>query len=204
MKLMGEVEIFGQVRFATVELKEQKTKGVTFVGGHVNRYKAYGYEDGKIQFYGYYKDEAEAARAARDRRNYAKEKRRGSVHVERVTSTGVTFDGRARNWRIKMTIRGKRENLGRYPTYGHAVLVRDVVARRIGQQAIVVDYEMPLAFVNDPVARSYITDPVRTVTQEQIDEYQRRVTALNRTAGMVQAPPLDRLPPEMWRIIRPS
>lgn len=173
MRLIGEIEIFGKVRLATVELKDNKLRGVTKVG---RRYKAYGYEGGKIKFYGYYNDEATAGRAARERRNLAREAKHGQP-LGKDTSTGVTYSkGR---WRVQLSIGGHRVSLGRYGSYGHAVLVRDVVARRTGKPAVVNDYEMPLGLVSDVVARSYITDIIRTVTAAEIAEYERRVAILN-------------------------
>jgi hypothetical protein len=217
MKLIGEIEIFGRVRLATVEIKTRKGKGVTYVGDPINKYKAYGYDDGKMKFYGYYDKEADAEEAARLRRNLAREKRARDTRAtaRKEVGTGVTLVGNA--WRVQLSIGGQRVSLGRYATYGNAVLVRDVVARRSGRNALVADYEMPLALVNYPVARSYIRDRVDPATEAERAEYQRRVDALNRSVGVsdratATAPvtattatvPVAALPPETWRQKQPS
>lgn len=211
MKLVGQVEIFGMPLRATVEIidaPKSKGKGVTYIKA-MEKYKAYGYDAGKIQFYGYYDTEAEATEAARQRRNLAREKK-GKTERGATFSSGVTYDARANTWRIKMTIGGARVSLGRYATYGNAVLVRDVVARRSGGHVVVADYSMPLALVTDAVARSYITDRILPATADDLAEYQRRVDELNRTVtgapetSKPVAPPTATLPPETWRQKQPS
>lgn len=181
MKLIGQIEIFGALRIATVEINDtapkKRGKGVTFIE-RLNKYKAYGYDHGKPEFYGYYSEEAEAIEAARLRRNLSKERKKKPTRRTDV-GTGVTFISGPNVWRVQLTLQGKRASLGRYLTYGHAVLSRDVVARRCGKPVVVEDYEMPLGLVNEPVVRSYITDRIVPPTPEQIAEYQKRVDALN-------------------------
>lgn len=211
MKLIGEIDIFGAVRFATVEIKDRKGKGVTFIPGlgEKGKYKAYGYADGKIKYYGYYDTEREAEEAALLQRNLAREKKVKKVAKPRKDAgTGVTYVGSG--WRVQLSINGVRVSLGRYGTYGNAVLVRDVVARRTGRHVIVADYSMPLSLVTDAVARSYITDRILPPTADELAEYQRRVDELNRTVtGAAETvkpitPPSATLPPETWRQKQPS
>ncbi|WP_085044317.1 hypothetical protein [Ensifer aridi] len=218
MKLIGEIDIFGAVRFATVGIKDRKGKGVTYIPGlgEKGKYKAYGYADGKIKYYGYYDTEREAEEAALLQRNLAREKKlngKKAAKPRKDAGTGVTYVGSG--WRVQLSIGGVRVSLGRYGTYGNAVLVRDVVARRTGRHVIVEDYSMPLALVTDAVARSYITDRILPATPDELAEYQRRVDELNRSVGghtsaTVTVPQvatlatLATLPPEEWRQKQPS
>lgn len=181
MKLVGEIDIFGSVRFATAEIKEsRKGKGVTFID-RLNKYKAYGYENGKPKFYGYYDTENDAARAAAEKRNYNKEARTGRIKKTPGGEVvkGITFIAGPNVWRVQMPLQGRRVSLGRYASYGQAVLARDVVARRAGKTVTVEDYEMPLGLISDPVVKSYITDRIVMPSPGEIAEYQRRVDILN-------------------------
>jgi hypothetical protein len=212
MKLCGEIEIFGAVRIATVVLnddrRQRRGKGVTFIE-RIGKYKAYGYDESKPKFYGYYDDEAEAIEAATVRRNLARERKRPGArrNARPELGRGVTFIPGPDVWRVQLTLQGKRVSLGRYLTYGHAILARDVVARRCGKHVVVEDYEMPLGLVTETVVRSYITDRIFPPTPDEIAEYQRRVDALNGNINKPVAPPLDRLsalPPEIWRTQQPN
>lgn len=188
MKLIGEIEIFGAVRNATVEINyTRRGKGVTFIE-RLGKYKAYGYERGKPEFYGYYSDETEAIEAARLKRNLSKERKRKPARRQDA-GIGITFISGPDVWRVQLTLQGKRASLGRYLTYGHAVLARDVVARRCGKHVVVEDYEMPLGLINDAVVRSYITDRIVSPTADQVAEYQQRVDALNTNINSFAALP---------------
>lgn len=176
MRLSGFVEIYGMTFSATVTVAPARDGGATLVNG---RWKAQRFVNGKQEYFGYYDTQAEAKEASRLGRNIAREKRLKNRDHAREMATGVTFDTRSRMWRIKMVVAGQRVSMGRYATYGHATLVRDVVARRTGKHVVVADYSMPLFLVSDPVARSYITDRVLPPTPDELAEYQRRVTMLN-------------------------
>lgn len=171
MQLQGIIEIFGMKLSATVEVKEPRSLGVHFVKS-TGKYKAYGFENGKMKFYGYHDTKEQATEAARLRQNTAVK-----------MSEHVTYDAKGGSWKVRLRISGKLQSLGAYGTYGHAILVRDVVARRIGRAPIVPDYEMPLALVSNPIARSYIRERIDNVTPEQATEYERRVAALNASGG---------------------
>lgn len=181
MRLMGDIEINGTLYKAIMDIRNGASRtdnrgcGVTLVN---NRWKAQRTVDGKVRFFGYYDNRDDAVEAARTQTNLARNKR---VARAAVDGTGVTYDVRGKRWRVKLTVNGQRVSLGRYATRGHAVLVRDVVARRTGRTAIVDGYEMPLALVTDPVARSFIRDRIEPVTAADMAEYERRVNLCNVT-----------------------
>lgn len=182
MQLVGTIEIYGMTLSATIKVTPTKDKGASFVPS-LGKWRAQRYVGGKQRFYGYYETKAEALEAYRLKRNLKQEKRTPKRLGQNPSSfsTGVTFDTRARMWRIKMVVAGQRISIGRYASYGHATLVRDVVARRTGKPVVVADYSMPLGLVSDPVARSYITDRILPPTPDELAEYQRRVSILNCT-----------------------
>jgi hypothetical protein len=95
--------------------------------------------------------------------------------------------------------------LGEYPTKGAAILVRDVVARRSGGIPMIVDYEMPLSFVTNVIARSFILDIVPQATPADLAEYERRVAELSGIERLEAVkPPVLTLPAEVWRQQQPS
>lgn len=178
MQLTGTIEIYGMTLSATVTVTPTKDRGASFVPS-LGKWRAQRFVGGRQRFYGYYDTKAEALEAYRLKRNLKQEKRAPRADRQAASATGVTFDTRTRMWRIKMVVAGQRVSMGRYASYGHALLVRDVVARRTGKPVAVADYSMPLFLVSDPVARSYIHDRVLPPTPDELAEYQRRVTKIN-------------------------
>ncbi|TDW21055.1 AP2 domain-containing protein [Rhizobium azibense] len=198
---------------ATVDVEPlaPKRKGVSFcpnIGEH-GKYRAYYTVNGKNRHLGYYDTEAAALEAVRLKQNMTGKEgsdKNGVYLVQR---------GKAMLWRATYTPAvGHRLQLGEYGSRGAAILVRDVVARRCGGRVAVADYEMPLAIVSNPIARSYIRDPITQPTVQEIAEYERRVMELSGTeratvptvTELVQAGHLPKLtlPPEIWRVKQPS
>lgn len=167
MMLRGTIIIDGMELSATISVPHKITgRIVKYRNGKLRVYKN---ENGRQVHLGYYASEIDAQRAARAGRN--------------LTPAKPVNDGihkTARGYRVSLTLRrGHTVKLGEYATKGNALLVRDVVARRAGIAALVPDYEMPLAFVTNPVARSYITDIVRPATIEETTIFFIRVASLN-------------------------
>lgn len=199
MKLSGIIEINGIICHATMDIKEHgRARAYQAQNG---KWRAYKTINGIQKAFGSHDTKEQALKAARME---IKPTRRGKAAGD---ATGLYVRPETGMCRVVLTIGGIRVKLGEYATWGHAVLVRDVVARRAGLVAHVVDYEMPLALVNNPVARSYIRDTVPTPTPDELARYTARVDELNRSRGVVTppaAPRLDMLPAEMWRIKQPS
>lgn len=197
MILRGDIEIYGMVLSATVEITGcSRPRAYKLPGG---KWRAYKTINGIQRAFGSHDTKEQALNAARYERLPVKKKNNEALGIYK-RDNGMH--------RVLLTIgAGNRVRLGEYATRGHAVLVRDVVARRTGLSVHVLDYEMPLGLVTNAVARSYIRDLVPASTAADLVEYERRVAELN---GVERAPvvaPVSHaigLPPELWRVKQPS
>lgn len=203
MLLRGTMELCGMTFTATVDVEpiKPKRKYVSFcpnVGAN-GKWRAYKIVDGRNKHLGYYDTEGAALQAAAQRVNLAepiREARRGVYRVQRA---------KGHMWRATFVpSTGRALRLGDYATRGAAMLVRDVVARRCGGVPMVDGYEMPLAFVSNVVARSYIREAVPVPGPTEIAEYERRVAELSGIERAAPTAPTIGLPPELWRIAQPS
>jgi len=199
MILRGTIEIYGMKLSATMTIKEEsRPRAYKLPGG---KWRAYKTVNGIQKAFGTHDTKEKAILAARLERGPDKTK---------DVALGVYQKAENGTWRVMLTVsKGVRVRLGEYATFGHAVLVRDVVARRAGLKPHVPDYEMPLWMVSNAVARSYIRDVVPQPTEADRDEYQRRVDELNGVPSvrdMVKSGhlPALTLPPETWQIKQPS
>lgn len=179
MLLRGTIEIAGMLLTATVDVGavRPKRKYVSFCPniGTDGKWRAYKIENGRNKHLGYYDDEATALQAVAQGVNLASTVRDATKGVYRVQ--------RAKGFMWRSTYVpavGRALRLGDYATKGAAILVRDVVARRCGGVPVVVDYEMPLAFVSNAIARSYIREAVSAPGADEMAEYGRRVDELSR------------------------
>jgi hypothetical protein len=204
MLLKGIINIDGMSLSATINIEplKRRRKGVSFCPhiGKNGKWRAFHNVSGHTRHLGYYDTEEKALEAARLKRKLTttpNPNRDGVYPIKRAVGT---------MWRASIVPPvGRRLMLGEYATRGAAILVRDVVARRSGQTPTVVDYEMPLAFISNPIARSFIRDIVPTVTDADRIEYERRVMELSGHAGIVVEPPKPlALPDELWRTQQPS
>ncbi len=212
MLLSGTIEIAGMVLTATVDVEplKPKRKYVSFCPnvGENGKWRAYKVADGRNKHLGYYDNETDALQAVAQGVNLAstvRDARKGVYRIQR--SKGFM-------WRSTyVPAVGRALRLGDYATQGAAILVRDVVARRCGGVPLVVDYEMPLGFVSNAIARSYITEAVPVPGTDEIAEYGRRVDELSgvvregmSVTALVASGHLAALtiPPELWRVQQPS
>lgn len=171
MELRGIIEIYGMRLNATMRLEPYNDARAYITPA--GKWRAYKTINGKQHAFGTHDTQAQALEAAR----------LGVKPTTRQDATsGVHQRGENGMWRAMLTIGGVRVRLGEYATRGHALLVRDVVARRAGLPVIVADYEMPLGLVSHPVARSYIRDAVTAPTADELARYGARVDDLNRRA----------------------
>lgn len=176
MILVGTVEIFGMNLSARLEINDRKIiikpRAYKLSNGKWRGYKTV---DGKQFAFGTHDTKEQALTAARLEQRPARRKRINALGVYR----------RGRMWRVILTIQRRTVRLGEYATWGNAVLVRDVVARRCGMPVHVADYEMPLGLVTNAVARSYILDRVHEPTPSQVNEFLSRVNELNEAGAPV-------------------
>jgi hypothetical protein len=181
MILVGTVEIYGMNLSARMEINDKRIiirpRAYKLPSG---KWRAYKTVDGVQKAFGTHDTKEQALIAARLERKPASRKSGGALGVYRKASK--TENGM---WRVVLTIERRTVRLGEYATYGHAILVRDVVARRCGMRAHVMEYEMPLWLVSNPVARSYILDRVHEPTPSQVNEYLQRVNELNHSGAPV-------------------
>lgn len=171
LKLCGIMEIYGMKLSATLNIDDDnlysRARAYKLPNG---KWRAFRTVDGIQEAFGCHDTKVQALEAARLGIKPATRQQR--------TADGVYPRGNGM-WRVMLTIAGAKVRLGDYATRGHALLVRDVVARRAGLSAVVADYEMPLALVSHAVARSYIRDAVTPPTADELSAYERHVNDLN-------------------------
>lgn len=204
MILRGIINLQGLSLSATVRIEDnlsQRIKGISFCPniGEQGKWRAYHNVCGQTRHLGYYDTKEKAIEAARAKRNLT-----GKPIEERAGVYGIAR-GETTVWRSTYTPSvGRRLRLGEYATKGAAILVRDVVARRSGGAVAVQDYEMPLSFVTNPVARSFIREAIPTATATELEEYERRVADLNGLRRVPVERQAVALPDEAWRQQQPS
>lgn len=203
MLLRGIINIEGMPFVADLEITDAdlRQKGVSFCPnvGSAGKWRAYKTVNGRNHHLGYYDNKEDASEAARQGRKLSERIKAPRDGIFEVARSGGTM------WRATyMPAVGRRLMLGEYPTKGVAILVRDVVARRSGGAVTVADYEMPLTYVSNVIARSFIRDEIRPATADDAAEFDRRVKELSGTVREMPRPANLTIPDETWRTKQPS